>query len=143
MARLIIDSSIVIDLEREQLPGEVEAAIVAADEAAIAAITLSEILEGVHGADEARRGAKEAFVARFAAGFGVIPFDAIVARVHARLAHDLNRRGTPVGAHDLLIGATAIAHGAEVWTMDRRSFPRIPGLTVRAFERPKGPKKRR
>jgi tRNA(fMet)-specific endonuclease VapC len=36
----------------------------------------------------------------------------------------------PVGSHDLLIGATAIALGYRVATRDRRSFGKIPGLEV-------------
>jgi predicted nucleic acid-binding protein len=35
-----------------------------------------------------------------------------------------------VGAHDLLIGATALATGGRVATRDLRSFPRIPGLDL-------------
>jgi predicted nucleic acid-binding protein len=40
------------------------------------------------------------------------------------------REGRQRGAHDLLIGATAIAAGYRVATRDRRSFGRIPGLEV-------------
>jgi predicted nucleic acid-binding protein len=54
----------------------------------------------------------------------------VIARVHARLSADLAARGSPVGAHDLMIAATAIAVGYDVATRDERSFPRIPGLTV-------------
>ncbi|MBI3977029.1 MAG: hypothetical protein HY331_02475 [Chloroflexi bacterium] len=39
--------------------------------------------------------------------------------------------GQPVGAHDLLIGAAALAHGYTVLTENVRDFRRIPGLTVR------------
>lgn len=39
--------------------------------------------------------------------------------------------GVNVGAHDLIIAATALAIGDAVWTCDARSFPRIPGLTLR------------
>jgi predicted nucleic acid-binding protein len=39
-----------------------------------------------------------------------------------------------VGAHDLMIGSTAIAHGFSVAIGDQRSFARIPGLKVEFFE---------
>jgi predicted nucleic acid-binding protein len=42
----------------------------------------------------------------------------------------LAAKGTNVGPHDLLIGATAIAVGYRVATRDARSFGRIPGLDV-------------
>src|SRR5262249_46190258 len=60
----------------------------------------------------------------------VLPFDLVVARVHARLWADLAGQGVNVGAHDLLIAATAIAAGGAMATRDQRSFPRIPGLVV-------------
>jgi hypothetical protein len=50
-----------------------------------------------------------------------------VARTHARLWAQL-AAGTPVGAHDLLIAATALAHGYAVLTDDPRDFGRVPGL---------------
>jgi predicted nucleic acid-binding protein len=50
--------------------------------------------------------------------------------VHARLSAELAAKGSPVGAHDLLIAATALAMGYDVATRDDRSFPRIPGLQV-------------
>ncbi|AUX31792.1 uncharacterized protein SOCE836_039240 [Sorangium cellulosum] len=39
-------------------------------------------------------------------------------------------QASPVGAHDLLIAATALAVGYDVVTRDDRSFPRIPGLRL-------------
>ena len=52
------------------------------------------------------------------------------ATVHATLAVDLGRTGLPMGAHDLLIAATAVRLGYSVATRDRRSFGRIEGLDV-------------
>jgi predicted nucleic acid-binding protein len=42
----------------------------------------------------------------------------------------LAAKGISVGAHDLLIGATAMARGLDVVTRDERSFPKIPGLSL-------------
>jgi len=55
---------------------------------------------------------------------------ALAARVHARVWAELAAKGVGVGAHDLLIGATALAIGGRVATRDLRSFLRIPGLEV-------------
>lgn len=41
----------------------------------------------------------------------------------------LERKGVKIGAHDLIIGATAIARGDTVLTLNRRDFSRIPGLS--------------
>jgi len=47
-----------------------------------------------------------------------------------RLGADLAQHGVTIGAHDLLIGATALANGLAVITWDRRSFPKMPELDV-------------
>ena len=60
----------------------------------------------------------------------VIAFDLVAARTHARLWAQLAARGVTIGAHDLLIAATAIARGLDVVTRDERSFPRIQGLSL-------------
>ena len=45
---------------------------------------------------------------------------------------DLAERGAIVGAHDLIIAATALAHGAPVMTLNDKEFRRVKGLDVRA-----------
>ena len=59
-----------------------------------------------------------------------IPITEQVARVHADIWSDLAERGQPVGAHDLWIAATAIAHGLGVATRNSVHFERVPGLRV-------------
>lgn len=48
----------------------------------------------------------------------------------ARLAWDLDRRGQIIPLTDLIIGVTALEHGACVLTFDRH-FEKIPGLVTR------------
>jgi len=38
--------------------------------------------------------------------------------------------GTPVGAHDLWLAATAVAHGLALATTNVRELERVPGLAV-------------
>jgi len=61
----------------------------------------------------------------------VLPFELRTARVHARTWAQLVSGGQSIGAHDLLIAATALAHGYAVLTQNRREFERVPGLVVR------------
>lgn len=49
--------------------------------------------------------------------------------MHARLVSELASRGTPVGAHDLIIAATAIPYGYAVAARDQRSFPKFRVLS--------------
>lgn len=98
------------------------------DQVAIAAITASELLHGVHRATEEHRARREAFVAAVLNAFPVFSFDLLVARVHARLWAGLASSGADVGAHDRIVAATAMSAGWRVGTANTRHFGRIPGL---------------
>ena len=126
----LIDASVLIAAERGEL--DLESALEGFDdELALSVVTASELLHGVHRArDEARRARREAYVEALLAGFPVIAFDRVAARVHARLSAGMAGSGRAVGAHDLIIGATALARGLDVVTRDERSFPRIAGISV-------------
>jgi len=127
----VIDSSVFIAAERGKLDLERVLRDHGDEPIAIAAITASELLHGVHRAGESTHRARpEAFVERILSELPLLPFDLVVARVHARLSAELAGKGSPIGAHDLLIAATALATGYDVATRDERSFPRVPGLTV-------------
>ena len=126
----LIDSSVLIAIERQRLGLDTVLAEHGEEAAAIAAITASELLHGVHRAKTTKqRVHREAFVEQVLTNVAVVPFDLVVARVHARLWADLAAKGVSVGTHDLLIAATALATGSTVATRDDRSFPRIPGLS--------------
>ena len=62
-----------------------------------------------------------------------LAFDATVARTHAQLLAALPRNVT-LGAHDLIIGATALAHGFALLTANVADFGRMPRLVVVPFE---------
>ena len=130
-AGTLIDSSVLIAVER----GLIDLATLgdADDEEplAIAAITASELLHGIHRLKGAvARTRAERFVERILATIPVIPFDLDIARVHARIDAELSAAGTTIGDGDLMIGATAVWLDYRVATRDLRSFPKIKGLPV-------------
>jgi len=128
---LLIDASVLIDVERGRLSLEALALRNGEEDVAISVITASELLHGVHRVRGGARAAKaEAFVEGLLELLNVMPFDLPEARVHARLSAELQAHGTTIGAHDLLIAATAIANDYRVATRDLRSFPKIDGLEV-------------
>jgi predicted nucleic acid-binding protein len=128
---VLIDSSVLIAAERGQLDLPPRLAQHADDEVGIAAITASELLHGVHRlAGAVRRARGQAFVEQVLAGAPVVAFDLDVARVHAMLSAELRAKGSVIGAHDLMIAATAVHLGAAVATRDLRSFPKIRGLDL-------------
>lgn len=104
--------------------------VLGSEERAISVITVSELLHGVHRARGATRTRRQAFVEHVVSGFDPIPITEPVARVHAQVWAGLSRRGVAVGAHDLWIGGTALAHGLGLATADAGDFTRIPGLRV-------------
>ena len=122
----LLDSSVLIRLERSGSTltlGDDE-------EVAIAAITASELLHGVHRADPRRRAQREAFVEHVLHVLPVYPFSLETARVHARLWADLAATGHLIGPHDLILAATALALGWSVATYNGSEFSRVPGLVV-------------
>ncbi|MCE7795373.1 type II toxin-antitoxin system VapC family toxin [Sphingobium sufflavum] len=49
---------------------------------------------------------------------------------YGRLRADLERRGTPIGANDMLIAAHALSLGATLVTDNVREFERVTGLAI-------------
>ena len=127
---VVIDSSVLIAAERELLDLESVVEGRADDDAVVAAITLSELLHGLHRLRGVRRAQAQSFIDQWLGQLPVVPFDADVARTHAALAADLGASGATMGAHDLLIAATAVHLGYDVATRDRRSFSRLADLPV-------------
>ena len=127
----LIDSSVLIAAERGVLDLESLLAERGQLDAALAAISVAELLHGVQRLRaSARKIRVETWVEEILAALPVIPFDMGCARAHAHLGALLARKGTKIGAHDLIIAATALARGYSVITKDRRSFSKVPELEV-------------
>ena len=62
------------------------------------------------------------------------PFDDHAATVYGTIRADLERRGLPIGANDMLIAAIAIANGLTLVTHNTREFARISNLAVEDWE---------
>jgi len=126
----VIDSSVLIAAERGQLDLHAALGDHRDETFAISAVTASELLHGVHRIASSKRMATEVFVEGILERLPILSFDLRSARVHARLWAETVSGGNTVGERDLIIAATALAHDYAVVTRDRRSFPRIPSLTV-------------
>lgn len=101
------------------------------EEVYISVITVSELLMGVARADtEARKLKRSAFVEAIIKEIPIIDFTPDVARIHAEVYASLAQHGQLIGAHDLIIAATAIAHGHALLTTNQQEFNRVPGLRV-------------
>lgn len=131
---VILDTSILIAVERDRLNIDTMISSYENQPVGISVITAAELLHGVHRADSRRRRLKrQAYVEQVIDLFPVYPFELHAARIYAELWASLIMKGTTIGAHDLIIGATAISLGFEVATFDLRDFSKIEGLTVHQF----------
>ncbi len=126
---LVLDTCILIHAERH---GALDFSPWASHgDAFISAITVSELLVGVHRADnDACRARRSAFVEAILAQLPALDFTMETARVHAGLFAALSQQGQMIGAHDLIIAATALSHGCAVITTNAAEFAQVPGLDV-------------
>lgn len=128
MGRLILDISVLVAAERSGV--RLDELIADDDDVAIAAVTVAELLVGVGLADGKRRRARKAFVDEVTTAIPMEPYDAETARAHADLLLHARRSGTPRGAHDLLVAATAVVRRRAVVTADPSGFAGLPGVAV-------------
>ena len=113
-ARALLDTSVFVAVEQNRalakpLP----------DEVAVSVVTIAELELGVlmakDGNARAQRLATLTGVREQTAG---LPVDGQVASAYARLAAAELQSGRKPRIHDTWIAATALVHGAEVWTQD-------------------------
>ena len=126
---LIIDTSLVIKLEREGASLDFNPTL-DPDAVAISAVTVSELLVGTYRSASDQGARRTAFVEAVLERFEALPITRSVARIHAQITASLMTSGQMIGQHDRWIAATAIEAGATVATLDRRDFDRVPGLQV-------------
>ena len=71
---------------------------------------------------------------RFFGAFRSLPFDDAAAAAYGATRHDLEQRGLPIGANDLLIASIALVHQAVLVTANVGEFSRIFGLHVENWQ---------
>ena len=94
----------------------------------ISSITLAELEFGVY--NSARPEQNQLALVTFLARIKVVPFDADAAREYGIIRADLTRKGTLIGANDLLIAAHARALDVTLVTNNTREFERVDGLKL-------------
>ena len=128
---VIFDTSLIIEAERRE--SEISQFAESREEEVfgISVITVTELLHAVHRADSTKRRLKRsAYVEKVIELFPIYNFEISIARIYAELWSDLSRKGIQIGAHDLIIGSTALSLGFSVATYNLRHFKRIEGLKI-------------
>jgi hypothetical protein len=118
-ARGVIDTSVVIDLERiepSRLPTEL----------AVSSLTMAELAAGPHATNDAdERARRQDRLQRAEAVFDPLPFDSEAARAYGRVfaaISAIGRQARGARAVDLLIAATACATGLPLYTRNVDDF---------------------
>jgi tRNA(fMet)-specific endonuclease VapC len=128
VAGILIDTSVLVGAERDsqvldQLPEGARHAI--------SVITVSELLHGVHRAAPDRvRIRRQVVVEALLGAIEQLPITPSIARLHAQIWAELQAKGEIIGAHDLWIAATALAHGLTLATANAGEFKRVPALEL-------------
>lgn len=109
----LLDTSVVIDWHRPEVAGALP------QEVAVAAVTLAELAAGPHLAATAlERSRRQARLQEVEATFAPLPFSAAAARSYGQLVAAVAATGRShrTRVADLLIAATAHAHGLPLYT---------------------------
>jgi predicted nucleic acid-binding protein len=119
----VVDTSVLIDPPPElALPHE----------ASVAAITLAELVAGVHATrDPNERAARQDRLQRVEATLEALPFDADAARAYGRVFAAVTgggRKARGKRAMDLLIASTALSVGLPLYTRNIDDFSGLEGV---------------
>ena len=128
---IILDTSVLIEAERQEVVIDKFSENRKEEIFGLSVITVAELLHGVHRADSTKRRLKRsAYVEKVIELFPIYNFEISIARIYSELWSDLSRQGIQIGAHDLIIGSTALSLGFSVATYNLRHFKKIEGLKV-------------
>jgi predicted nucleic acid-binding protein len=124
-ARAVVDTSVLIDLERidaASLPREI----------AVSSITMAELAAGPHAtADAGERARRQDRLQRAEATFDPLPIDAAVARAYGRVyaaVIQAGRKARGARSLDLLIAATALAADLPLYTRNPDDFRGVDSI---------------
>ncbi|MTJ09339.1 type II toxin-antitoxin system VapC family toxin [Anabaena sp. UHCC 0204] len=103
--------------------------LISPDDISISAVTSMELKYGL--AINPQRAIKiQPLIISFLNSVTVLPFAEAEAEQTAQIRSFLKQAGTPIGAYDVLIAATAITHELILVTANVREFERIPNLQI-------------
>jgi tRNA(fMet)-specific endonuclease VapC len=130
----LLDTNICIYLIRKQSPKVLERLMACSpDEVALSVVTLSELAYGVSKSQAQAK--NRASLELFLTPFRVLDYTVEVAFIYGEIRAELEQKGTPIGAMDLMIAAHAKAAGAILVSNNLKEFRRVSGLPTENWAR--------
>ncbi len=127
--RYLLDTCAVSDFAQGQPEVLARVKATAPDELAASVLTEMEVAYGLLLNPKLARRLKPVMDAFFGA-IRVLPYDRKAAEATAIARAYLKRRGRPIGAYDVLIAGTALAHELVLVTSNVREFKQVEGLGI-------------
>jgi tRNA(fMet)-specific endonuclease VapC len=134
MPRVMLDTNICIYAMRKR-PAALQRRLesLQPSDLTISCVVLAELWLGVMKSQFQLR--NEAALLAFLNRVTVLNWPAAAARIYGSVRAHLERRGTPIGAEDMLIAAHALHEDLPLVTNNREEFRRVPGLKVESWIR--------
>lgn len=126
--RVSVDTTFLIDLQRERSTGDDGAAHRFLKRSPDAELYLSTIALGEFA--EGFDGAQHPVLNAMREGHVLVQVDDQIAFTYARIVRELRRRGDLIGSNDLWIGCTSLRLGIPIVTANVADFRRIDGLGI-------------
>ena len=132
---LILASSVVIAAARrgdtvEKLIEQV-ISVTGDQDAALSSVGLTELVHGIYRAQTpAMRLSRQSFIDELLCDLTVYPYTKATALLAGKIDGEQQDQGVTIPFGDLLVGATALALGFPVLTVNLRHFRLIPGLKI-------------
>lgn len=125
--KYMLDTNICIYIIKRKPPQILEKfTAINQEDICISSITLAELEFGVCKSNNPIRNKLALMI--FLAGIKILPFDSVAATDYGDIRATLEKRGTPIGANDLLIAAHARSLKLTLVTNNTKEFERVDDL---------------
>ncbi len=101
---------------------------VSPEDIGVPTIVLYELAVGIKKSNSPQKRIKQ--LNDFISSVNILPFGQMEAEATARIREQLEKKGTPIGPYDILIGGTALCIHATLVTHNLKEFTRIKDLNV-------------
>ncbi len=132
----LLDSNSVIEHLRRGPSSQVTTKLLAAPPGSVylCSVVVGELMYGALHSAPSHQAANLALVTQVRQQFVSLPFDDRAADEYGKIRAQLATAGTPIGPHDLMIAAIAVANGMTLVTHNTGEFSRVVGLMLEDWQ---------